>query len=141
MLRASDKDSLCIRHLRQAAASQPDPEALAAELLGEIEDFATADSVNFFLGNLVRQLARKRIERRDAIALAYICQLLLNSLSPLKEEIRGEDGGEESMSLHNAFVAQLQSKMRGDPDSRNGADSPAETIAPAPPRDYASVRT
>jgi hypothetical protein len=141
MLRASNKDALCVRHLRQAAASQPDAEAFAAELLGDIEDFATADSVNFFLGNLVRQLARKRIERRDAIALAYICQLLLNSLSPLKKELRGEDGSEDSMSIHDAFVAELQSKMRGDPESHNGADSPAEPGAPPPPRDYASVRT
>jgi hypothetical protein len=67
-----------------------DPETLAAELLGDIEDFTTADSVNFFLGNLVKQLARKRIARRDAIALAYLGQLLLNSLPTLWKEMHDE---------------------------------------------------
>lgn len=42
--------------------------------------------VNLFLGNLLEQLARKRIRRRDAVALAYICQLLLNSLAALNRE-------------------------------------------------------
>jgi hypothetical protein len=37
-------------------------------------------SEGLFIGNVVKQLARKRIERRDAIALAYLSQLLLNSL-------------------------------------------------------------
>jgi hypothetical protein len=91
MLCAADHKSLCSYHLRQAAGAEPDPEAVAAELLGSIEDFSTADSVNLFLGNLLKQLAAKRIERRDAIALAYISQLLLNSLPPLKREQEAED--------------------------------------------------
>lgn len=84
--------SLCPYHLAQSNAkgAVPDPEILAAELLGEIVNFTTADAVNLFLGNLVKQLARKRIARRDAIALAYLCQLLLNSLTPLWKEIEDE---------------------------------------------------
>jgi hypothetical protein len=75
-----------------------EPEVLAADLLGEIDDFSTALSVNFFLGNLAKQLARKRIARRDAIALAYISQLLLNAFPALgdtvgrRARIRGESG-------------------------------------------------
>ena len=86
------RSSLCPYHLAQSKAKDPlpDPEVLAAELLGELEDFATADAVNLFLGNLVKQLARKRIARRDAIALAYLCQLLLNSLPPMWREIEEE---------------------------------------------------
>jgi hypothetical protein len=84
--------SFCSEHAQRQEKHQqtPDPETLAAELLGELEDFATADAVNHFLGNLVKQLARKRIARRDAIALAYLCQLLLNSLPPLWKEIEEE---------------------------------------------------
>jgi len=84
--------NFCSEHARQEEKLQqtPDPETLAAELLGDIEDFSTADSVNFFLGNLVKQLARKRIARRDAIALAYLGQLLLNSLPTLWKEIEEE---------------------------------------------------
>jgi hypothetical protein len=55
-----------------------DPETVASELLGAIGAFTTADEVNLLLGNLIKQLARKRIARRDAIGSAYISQLLLN---------------------------------------------------------------
>jgi hypothetical protein len=81
--------SFCSEHARQQETRQqtPDPEVVAAELLGDLEDFSTADAVNRFLGNLVKQLARQRIARRDAIALAYLCQLLLNSLPPMWKEI------------------------------------------------------
>jgi hypothetical protein len=84
--------NFCSEHAQQREKHQqtPEPETLAAELLGDIEDFTTADSVNFFLGNLVKQLARKRIARRDAIALAYLGQLLLNSLPTLWKEIEEE---------------------------------------------------
>jgi hypothetical protein len=75
--------TLCAYHAGRLGAAV-EPEALAADLLGDIQDFSTPASVNLFLGNLVKQLARKRIARRDAIALAYISQLLLNSLPPLE---------------------------------------------------------
>jgi hypothetical protein len=87
-----NRSSLCPYHLAQSKAKEavPDPETLAAELLADIEHFSTADNVNLFLGNLVKQLARKRIARRDAIALAYLGQLLLNSLPPMWKEIEDE---------------------------------------------------
>ena len=88
-LRVMDAQSgLCFRHVRlnQSHASAHDPEVLAAELLGSIEDFQTAEAVNLFLGNLLKQLAAQRIERRDAIALAYISQLLLNTLPALERQ-------------------------------------------------------
>ena len=46
--------------------------------------------MNLFLGNLVRQLARKRIARRDAIALAYISQLILTSQTAMVRETATE---------------------------------------------------
>jgi hypothetical protein len=64
----------------------PANDVLTAELLSSIEDFSTAASVNQFLGTLTKQLVRKRIQRRDAIALAYLSQLLLNSLSAMSRE-------------------------------------------------------
>ncbi len=89
--------TLCAYHADRLKATLPivDPEVLAAELLGEIDDFSTAASVNLFLGNLVKLLARKRIARRDAIALAYISQLLLNSLPALVREVEAENEAEE----------------------------------------------
>src|SRR6266478_2807654 len=80
--------TLCAYHADRLRVGVPivDPEVLAAELLTDIDSFTTADEVNLFLGNLVRQLARKRIARRDAIALAYISQLILTSQTAMARE-------------------------------------------------------
>src|SRR5205814_1594382 len=84
--------TLCAYHVDHLKGSVPavDPEVLAAELLTDIDSFTTADEVNLFLGNLVRQLARKRIARRDAIALAYISQLILTSQTAMVRETATE---------------------------------------------------
>jgi hypothetical protein len=86
------RPTLCAYHAARLKASVPvvDPEVLAAELLRDIDSFTTADEVNLFLGNLVRQLARKRIARRDAIALAYISQLILTSQTAMARETASE---------------------------------------------------
>ncbi|HUL14445.1 MAG TPA: hypothetical protein VLV88_00485, partial [Terriglobales bacterium] len=69
--------------------------------LGSIEDFSSADSINLFLGNLVKQLVRKRIARPDAIALAYIGQLLLNSLPAMEKQF---DRERDAPSFHEREV-------------------------------------
>ena len=114
MLRAADHDSLCTHHLRQASAARPDPEVLAAELLG----------------NLVKQLARKRIARLDAIAMAYMCQLLLNSLPPLKKELRAEHD-EEAQINQREFEAEFHAWAiaKGNPKALN-APTP-QAVPPA----------
>jgi hypothetical protein len=88
----SGNDSgLCAHHAQRLARSKPSGQALAAELLDSTGDFTTAASVNLFLGNLVKQLALQRISRPDAIALAYLSQLLLNSLSAMDREQSSRD--------------------------------------------------
>ena len=88
----AQRPTLCAYHSGRLKATIPtvDPEVLAAELLTDIDSFTTADEVNLFLGNLVRQLARKRIARRDAIALAYISQLILTSQTAMARQRAGE---------------------------------------------------
>jgi hypothetical protein len=83
---AAPNGELCAHHAQRLSRSTPANDVLTAELLSSIEDFSTAASVNQFLGNLTKQLVRKRIQRRDAIALAYLSQLLLNSLSAMSRE-------------------------------------------------------
>jgi hypothetical protein len=107
------RPTLCTYHADRLRATVPavDPEALAAELLGDIDDFSTAGSVNLFLGNLVKQLARKRIARRDAVALAYISQLLLNSLPALERQLEAEQETEkETESVQ--FARRLRERSR-----------------------------
>ena len=90
---------LCPHHARQQQLrKQRLNDATAAELLGDMTDFSTPNAVNALLGNLVRQLARKRIQRRDAMAIAYVSQLLLSSMAALdryedRQEARNNDGG------------------------------------------------
>jgi hypothetical protein len=107
--------NFCSEHARQEEKHQqtPDPETLAAELLADIEHFSTADNVNLFLGNLVKQLARKRIARRDAVALAYLGQLLLNSLPLVWKEIEEERDTAAGHDLLQS-LARLAEKQSGD---------------------------
>jgi hypothetical protein len=75
---------LCPHHARQLQnRKQLQHDKNAAELLSGVEDFSTPEAVNALLGNLVRQLARKRIDRRDAMPIAYVCQLLLGSIASM----------------------------------------------------------
>lgn len=75
---------LCPHHARQTLnRKQRHNDKDAEDLLGGLTDFSTPEAINFLLGNLVRQLARKRIHRRDAMAIAYVCQLLLGSISSM----------------------------------------------------------
>ena len=154
-----DQSGLCFRHVRlnQSQASAPDPEALAAELLGSIEDFQTAEAVNLFLGNLLKQLAAQRIERRDAIALAYISQLLLSSLPALDrqraEERQARELDEIAKSIKAHHAARLAAASAAAKPSSEAAPvsasrpvpqhAPAspEPGSPQPPRDYASLRS
>jgi hypothetical protein len=76
--------------------------------------FTTADEVNLFLGNLVRQLARKRIARRDAIALAYLGQLLLNSLPLVWKEIEDEQAVRQWLMNSRGQDALLAEQQSGD---------------------------
>lgn len=64
----------CAYHEQRRLQTQSGRETAAAELLGCVSDFSDAASVNRFLGNLVKQVTLKRIPRRDAVTLAYICQ-------------------------------------------------------------------
>jgi len=101
--------TLCAYHAGRPRAAAPlvDPEVLAAELLTDINSFTTADEVNLFLGNLVRQLARKRIARRDAIALAYISQLILTSQTAMARERAAQEETVEQAE-HVSLIASLR---------------------------------
>ena len=131
------RPTLCAYHADRSKAPVPtvEPEVLAADLLGEIDDFSTARSVNSFLGNLVKQLALKRIARRDAIALAYISQLLLNSLSPLERQLDSEEEAER-----DAERDRINNRIRREGRERaERRQQQAAGTAPAAPPDSATA--
>jgi hypothetical protein len=105
------RPTLCAYHADRLRAASPvvEPEALAAELLADIDSFTTADEVNLFLGNLVRQLARKRIARRDAIALAYISQLILTSQTAMARQRAVEPEGANE-AVFDSLIAGLRQR-------------------------------
>jgi len=70
---------LCAHHAQKLLRRNRAGQTVAAELLATVNDFGDAASVNRFLGNLAKMVALRRIPRRDAVVLAYISQLILNS--------------------------------------------------------------
>jgi hypothetical protein len=108
------RPTLCAYHADRLCAAAPavDPEVLAAELLTDIDSFTTADEVNLFLGNLVRQLARKRIARRDAIALAYISQLILTSQTAMTRQRAAMEEAEGGAELDSVIAGLRQASSQ-----------------------------
>jgi len=123
------RPTLCAYHADRLKAAVPivDPEVLAAALLDDIDSFITADEVNLFLGNLVRQLARKRIARRDAIALAYISQLILTSQTAMAKEAAAE---QEAVHLNRYLLKSLPGSR---PASQDQEQSAAGAVVAAVP--------
>jgi hypothetical protein len=116
--------ALCAYHADRLRASVPavDPEILAAEFLGDIDSFTTADEVNLFLGNLVKQLARRRIARRDAIALAYISQLILTSQTAMAKEYVAE---KEAADLRRFLLEGLSRSRAASSSEHQSTDNTA----------------
>ena len=94
MFAADAEEGLCPHHLGRLQAERAKNDEALAELLGPLKDFSSPASVNFFLGNFLKLMARKRIDRRDALAQAYICQLLLNTFPHMRRELESNDGPE-----------------------------------------------
>jgi hypothetical protein len=169
MLIASDTDSFCSHHLAPSAASQPDSEALVAELLNSTGDLASAGEVNAFLGNVVKLRARRLIDRKDALAFGYLSQLLLCTLHGMARKLEAESDAIELEEVNKdiarmraSFEARLIAPKAADASKKSKSDpstgtrdssvpapkpapsntsTPTESAAPKPPRDYFSICT
>jgi hypothetical protein len=82
---------LCLFHARSEqqllAANQ-----VGRDLVSLSGEFKTASDVNHVLGELFSLVAKNRIPRREAVTLAYIGQLLLQSLPAVSSEIKNTLG-------------------------------------------------
>ncbi len=123
MLRMEHHPSLCPQHRRQQLQPDTDPQTVAAELLRSIEDFKTATAVNHALGRLFAMLAGNRIPPRNAAILAYICQLLLNTLPAVEHEITCAKG----FSAWQRLLRQVQRNLRSPKSSPRAESEPDET--------------
>jgi hypothetical protein len=87
MPRISEVVTLCPTHARQVLRNLDSTRDLSKELLGPIDNFQTGAAINHALGRIFVLLAGNRISRSQAAALTYVCQLLLQSLKGVKDEI------------------------------------------------------
>jgi len=87
MPRVNAHVSLCGTHLeakhRQLRAN-PSPQA--QDVLDGVTDMRSATSVNHVLANLASMLMDNRIDYRKAVVLAYLCQLLLQTINLAERE-------------------------------------------------------
>ena len=78
-----DGATFCASH-RSAASDDP---AFLDQLFGKKDDaFNSADGLHLYLRRLSRAVAEGRLDSRQANSLAYIGQLLLNSLTNVLDE-------------------------------------------------------
>ena len=127
MFAADAEEGLCPHHLGRLQAERAKNDEAVAELLGPLEDFSSPASVNFFLSNLLKLMARKKIDRRDALAQAYICQLLLNTFPHMRRDLESEDGP-EGIQLLLDNVAQTQKTL---PEAADSGSSLADSSSAA----------
>ncbi len=88
--------ALCTAHAR----AHIQPQDLATDLAPLSGEFRTATDVNHALGKLFCLLAQNRIPRRNAVALGYLAQLLLQTLPDVREELTdclGDEAWDETL--------------------------------------------
>jgi len=79
---------------------------LTADLLGPLNDFRTNTSINYTLGRLLILKAADQISARDASVVAYICQLLLQSVPGVRKEMNySRIGSPEDADLRGVLQA------------------------------------
>ena len=118
MLRDQSHPALCPIHARQEFQCL-EAGRIGAELASLSGEFKTTSDVNHVLGKVFSLLAHGRIPRRKAIALAYIGQLLLQSIPGTRSEYQNA----HSPNLHawDELLRQLY------------AHPPARTPSPSSP--------
>jgi hypothetical protein len=108
--------TLCVFHAR-AEQQLLAVEQVGRQLVSLSGEFKTASDINHALGKLFSLVARNRIARRDAVALAYIGQLLLQSLPQVRTEIKTALG-------YRAWDATVQDALcDAEPESDEAQDS------------------
>ena len=115
--------SLCPQHAIQDRQIR-DAEKTAIELLGPLDDFRSAQAINHALGKLFSLTGQNRIPVRNAAVLAYIAQLLLQTLRPLRNEIIEAGGAKDLHVVFRDALALLRNEYH--------YDDPFPTEGPVP---------
>lgn len=117
---APNHKTLCAHHALQDLQLH-NSKLVTEEILGPLGDFRSAFAINRALGKLFTVTAENRIPVRNAAVLAYISQLLLQTLHPLRGEAL-ETGGQGRMdAIVNDTVIRLGNEL---PPMPFGPDDP-----------------
>jgi hypothetical protein len=129
MLLHKTTGQLCLFHQRELLQLQSAAE-IGAELLALGGNFKNPIAINFVLGKLFAHVATGRMHRRDASTLAYIAQLLLQTLDQKRYTLARDRHD------YRAFKPAIASRY-GRPKSKRRSStvvsyvsSPAATTAP-----------
>ena len=105
MPRSKKHRSLCVFHARKEHELLG-AEEVAGRMVSLSGEFKTATDINHALGELFRLVAENRIPHREAVSLAYIAQLLLQSQPQVRSEIRVTMGHDAwNATVHRALTA------------------------------------
>ena len=122
--RASGFSAFCLPHA-QMEQQYLNAESVAEELIGDLDDFRTSHAINEVLGKLFILVAQNRIPLRNASALSYICQLLLNSTTGVRGELQLK-GDEEELFVLNRTTDLMWGKDDDDQESEEQDEEESE---------------
>ena len=92
MPRVNSHVTLCGTHLEaQQRRLRGEPVRHAQDVMDGVTDLRSATAVNHVLANLTGMLIDGRIDYRKAVVLAYLCQLLLQTISMAEQERWDDD--------------------------------------------------
>ena len=129
MLLHKTTGQLCLFHHRELLQLQSSAE-IGAELLALGGNFRNPIAINFVLGKLFSHVATGRMHRRDASTLAYIAQLLLQTLDQKRYNLARDQYD------YRGFTKAVDAKY-GRPKPRKRRTRTSTSTAPnaAPPSD------
>jgi hypothetical protein len=119
--RSEDHTPYCTFHARQNHQIL-DSESVSQEILGPFDDFRSACAINRALGKLFVVTTQNRIPVRNSAVLAYIGQLLLQTLDPVRSEVIKAGGKHGLDAIARDVCAWLEKDLK--------KDRPAPTPAP-----------
>ena len=146
MSRAPRHASLCLFHARQEQEFAQAEEDVSQELLSLSGELKTSSDVNHVLRKLFSLLAQRRISRRDAIAFAYIAQLILQTLPGVRREVEWILGSEAwretleaALGIDDDDEVETENELAETDEAENGAVVEAEVQQPTSLSELASL--
>lgn len=123
-----DHPALCPFHAR-AAQQLRESHQLGSEISATLSgQFLTATDINFALGKVFTAVAQDRLPARNAALLAYLGQLLLQSISNVKKEYKFAYSFEQWEQMRAGALPLSSPALDPDsPEPSGAADSGSDT--------------